>query len=180
MKENGWTVVKDRTGAIGPYAYKGDQWVSYDDVEMIRKKSQLIRDQDLGGGMVWALDLDDFRNTCGDGNYPLLSTIKSVLGRPKRALGSSQFMNPTISTENLSPIIDNSIIQVVHHKPMITTTTPTSILSMAMCAQQPFKVDSRDCSKYYQCVFGRYMPHRCPGGTFWNRVSKFRPLVSKI
>lgn len=33
--------------------------------------------------MVWALDLDDFRNTCGQGAYPLLTTIKNVLGKPK-------------------------------------------------------------------------------------------------
>ena len=25
--------------------------------------------------MIWALDLDDFRNMCGDGHYPLLATI---------------------------------------------------------------------------------------------------------
>ncbi|OXA59868.1 putative chitinase 3 [Folsomia candida] len=83
VQKDGWTVVHDETGAMGPYAYKGNQWVSYDDVAMIRKKSQLIRDMGLGGGMVWALDLDDFRNTCGQGAYPLLTTIKNVLGKPK-------------------------------------------------------------------------------------------------
>ena len=30
--------------------------------------------------MVWALDLDDFNNRCGQGRHPLLNTIKSVLG----------------------------------------------------------------------------------------------------
>ena len=34
----GYTVVKDPAGAIGPYAYKGNQWVGYDDVAMIRYK----------------------------------------------------------------------------------------------------------------------------------------------
>ena len=38
QKEGGWTVVKDPTGAMGPYAYKGDQWVGYDDTEIIAKK----------------------------------------------------------------------------------------------------------------------------------------------
>ena len=46
-------------------------------------QSQYIRDMGLAGGMIWALDLDDFRNRCGQGNHPLLSTIKSVLGAPK-------------------------------------------------------------------------------------------------
>ncbi len=37
----------------------------------------------LGGGMVWALDLDDFKNVCGNGHHPLMNTIKRILG-PKK------------------------------------------------------------------------------------------------
>jgi hypothetical protein len=33
----------------------------------------------LGGGMVWAIDHDDFRNRCGDGRNPLLKAIKDEL-----------------------------------------------------------------------------------------------------
>lgn len=29
--------------------------------------------------MVWSLDLDDFKGSCGEGNYPLLNAIKDVL-----------------------------------------------------------------------------------------------------
>lgn len=35
----------------------------------------------LGGAMVWALDLDDYRNVCGQGHYPLLSAIMNNLGQ---------------------------------------------------------------------------------------------------
>merc|ERR1712106_927658 len=82
--KNGWTVVKDDAKRMGPYAYKDDQWVGFDDVDMIRQKSQYVRDMGLGGGMVWALDLDDFRGNCGDGKYPLMNEIRKVLGPAKK------------------------------------------------------------------------------------------------
>lgn len=59
--KKGWEVVKDEDGNIGPYARKGDQWVSFDDQPMIRHKSEFVLHNNLGGAMIWALDLDDFR-----------------------------------------------------------------------------------------------------------------------
>jgi len=77
--QQGATVVQDPLGTMGPYAYSGNQWVSYDDVAMVQKKSEYVQSKGLGGAMVWALDLDDFFNRCGTGNYPLLKTINKVL-----------------------------------------------------------------------------------------------------
>lgn len=65
---------------MGPYATLHDQWVSFDDDFMIRHKAEFIRAMDLGGAMIWALDLDDFTGKyCGCGKYPLLTTINYVL-----------------------------------------------------------------------------------------------------
>merc|ERR1711997_822202 len=69
----------DEQGRLGPIAQAGNQWVGYDDITMIRKKSQFIKDHGFGGGMIWALDLDDFSNRCGCENYPLLRTTNRVL-----------------------------------------------------------------------------------------------------
>nr|BAA14014.1 Pjchi-2 [Penaeus japonicus] len=75
----GYTVVKDPEGRMGPYAYSGNQWVGYDDIAMIRYKSEWIKQMGLAGGMIWALDLDDFKNRCGCEPHPLLRTINRVL-----------------------------------------------------------------------------------------------------
>ena len=42
VKSQGYTPVRDPEGRIGPYAYKGNQWVSYDDVSDIRRKVRII------------------------------------------------------------------------------------------------------------------------------------------
>ncbi len=81
VKNKGWQVVRDAEGRMGPYAFKGTQWVSFDDIDTIEQKMDLLKDLDLGGAMIWALDLDDFNNQCGNGNYPLLKTINHNLGR---------------------------------------------------------------------------------------------------
>lgn len=51
--KHGWTVVKDPEGRLGPYAYKGNQWVSFDDQETLKRKTQFIKQLGLAGGMVW-------------------------------------------------------------------------------------------------------------------------------
>lgn len=79
INEGSWTVVQDEEGAMGPYAYRDRQWTSFDDVDMVRKKSELAKTMGLGGAMIWALDLDDFHNSCGCEAYPLLKTINRVL-----------------------------------------------------------------------------------------------------
>lgn len=90
-----------------PYLVKGNQWVSYDDQESLKRKVNLfsimnsyslmfadyivnfivclnqvdfVNSKGLGGIMVWTLDLDDFTGSCGDGKYPLLRAINQELG----------------------------------------------------------------------------------------------------
>lgn len=81
VNNQGWKVVRDDENRMGPYAYRGNQWVSFDDIDTIEQKIQLLKDYGLGGAMIWALDLDDFNDQCGNGKYPLLKTINFGLGR---------------------------------------------------------------------------------------------------
>lgn len=38
VKNHGWTVIQDSERRMGPYAFHGNQWVSYDDAATIRLK----------------------------------------------------------------------------------------------------------------------------------------------
>ena len=79
IKQQGWEVRQPEPNNLGPYAFRGNQRVGFDDVAMIRRKSEFVKRNGYGGGMIWALDLDDFRNVCNCETYPLLKTINRVL-----------------------------------------------------------------------------------------------------
>ncbi|XP_014649631.1 PREDICTED: chitotriosidase-1 isoform X1 [Ceratotherium simum simum] len=63
-----------------PYAFQGDQWVGFDDVESFKTKVSYLKQKELGGAMVWALDTDDFAGSfCNQGRYPLIKTLQVEL-----------------------------------------------------------------------------------------------------
>jgi len=136
VRNRGWTVVQDPESRMGPYAYKGSQWVSYDDPEMIKRKAQFVRDLDLGGGMVWALDLDDFRGRCNDGSHPLMHVIQRVLAqppnehdrpvRPSPSLGGSPEWKPPTTITAIKPTLQPTI-------PDVTQNTPTGTEFKVIC-----------------------------------------------
>lgn len=65
--------------AMGPYAYRRNQWVGYDDEAIVRKKAQYVVEHGLGGIMFWAIDNDDFRGTCTGKPYPLIEAAKESM-----------------------------------------------------------------------------------------------------
>nr|AAA61639.1 venom chitinase [Chelonus sp.] len=79
QKAGDWEVVQDNEKGV-PYAVKGNQWVSFDDLAAIKAKAQFIKQEGLGGAMVWSIETDDFKGLCGE-KYPVLKALNSVLGR---------------------------------------------------------------------------------------------------
>ena len=77
IKNKGWTEVDDLK--MGPYAYKGNQWVGYDTPKSAKNKANYIVEKGLKGGMIWDYSTDDFGNKCGLGAYPVMNAIKSGL-----------------------------------------------------------------------------------------------------
>ncbi|KAG7164861.1 chitinase 10-like 4 [Homarus americanus] len=187
----GWTVVRDSEGSMGPYAYKGNQWVGFDDTGTIRYKSEYIKNMGLGGGMIWALDLDDFKNRCGCEHHPLLRTINRVLRNypvpdPKCAsFGGSvsifkDQMTGDLPARAASPSITESTPPVWTPKPTTAATTQrtTTRASSAIAAQKADyqcltdgnMAHPNDCRKYITCNHGEGTVHKCMGNLVWDKV----------
>ncbi|XP_049548012.1 acidic mammalian chitinase-like [Anopheles darlingi] len=75
--QNGWIKVKDDKQKV-PYAYSDRQWMSYEDKESISNKCKYVGEHNLGGVMMWSIDMDDFRGSLGC-KYPLLLTVNQCL-----------------------------------------------------------------------------------------------------
>lgn len=181
--KKGWKVIRDRKGRIGPYAYSGDQWVSFDEISMIRHKSEYIKAMGLGGGMIWALDLDDFKNICGCEEYPLLRTINRVLRGykvpdPKCILGKSQ-SKPMITTIKpatkppTTPALSTSSFE--ENKPPyeieeLDNSAGGAVIppSSKPCQGQMFVSHESNCNSYYMCNQGELQEQSCPQGLYWN------------
>ncbi|MGH0179421.1 UNVERIFIED_CONTAM: hypothetical protein FKN15_001705 [Acipenser sinensis] len=64
-----------------PYAYKGTEWVGYDNQKSFEIKVQWLMQNKFGGAMVWTIDTDDFSgNFCHQGKYPLINVLHKAFG----------------------------------------------------------------------------------------------------
>ena len=95
IKNEGWTEVWLDDQQV-PYAYQGNQWVGFDSLRSIEVKTKYIIANGLGGGMIWAVDLDDFHGTCGQGKNPLMNKMRAVFN------GTS---GPVLPVTTKSPVI---------------------------------------------------------------------------
>ncbi|OWR42920.1 chitinase-related protein 1 precursor [Danaus plexippus plexippus] len=176
IRNQGWKVVRDPGGRIGPYATLSDQWVSFDDDFMIRHKAEYVRAMDLGGAMVWSLDLDDFTGRyCGCGNSPLLSNINHVLrdreAPPPCSLKEIQDSSTPVSTPSTTTNIEveNDSQEDSESGSSGTDEIEGGDLEGKSCSGITFKEDELDCAKYYLCINEQYIQLTCPSPLVWNQ-----------
>ncbi|CAM1302341.1 Uncharacterised protein g3229 [Pycnogonum litorale] len=78
LKKGGWTIIYGND-KVGPYAYKGDQWISYMDVDAVEKVANYVKDNSLGGTMLFTLNQDDNEQSCCSIKLPVQTAVKTVL-----------------------------------------------------------------------------------------------------
>ncbi|XP_066480752.1 acidic mammalian chitinase [Tiliqua scincoides] len=95
--KNGATEAWDSPQDV-PYAYKGNEWLGYDNIKSFQIKAEWLKQNNFGGAMVWAIDLDDFTGTfCNQGKFPLITTLKNALGLQSASCTAPAEPNPPIT-----------------------------------------------------------------------------------
>ncbi|KAL0882853.1 hypothetical protein ABMA27_016384 [Loxostege sticticalis] len=176
-----WTVMHPNPKAMGPVAFKGNQWVGYDDIAIVKKKAEYVAENGLGGIMFWSIDNDDFRGNCHDKPYPLIEAAKEayivklgatdnsiVTDRPQSVTrASSRRRNrPRSSTTTTTekPATAAKTKSSKRKSSAVTSTTPAwNIItpeppttpdpgSDFKCTDEGFFPHPRDCKKYFWCL----------------------------
>ncbi|EAA03527.5 AGAP011033-PA, partial [Anopheles gambiae str. PEST] len=114
-----------------PYAYRGNQWISYDDVNSIAIKVQYAKRMNLGGIMVWSIESDDARGICGEGQHPITSAVyREVFGTGAPTPGTTTTTAKTTTTSTARPITTTTT-----QRPLTTTTTTYRTTTTATTAR---------------------------------------------
>lgn len=170
MGSDKWTIVQDEKTKV-PYAYKGNQWVGYDDIASVNLKARYVKEQNLGGAMIWSIETDDFRGKCGQGKFPLLVSIRkglngeTVENPPEGSVSSTtstttSTSTPSLSTSTQSPSSSTSTPSTSQATSSATSSSPTSTSTSPgqsttknpdefVCKSEGF-FKGKDCASFYR------------------------------
>ncbi|XP_064482748.1 endochitinase-like [Ornithodoros turicata] len=179
VKDNGWTREWDDIGKC-PYAYKDKQWVGYEDEQSMQIKMDYIREHGYGGAMVWAIDMDDYKEECGC-KYPLMNIIHDKMAdyvaptsQPSQEPSSSSSKSWTWwsqpSSSSSSTTTTSKSWTWWSQPSSSTSPRPRPPPGTVDCSNPAFThyAHESDCSKFYECVHGEAMEHSCYGDTVWD------------
>uniref|UniRef100_A0A6G1SIN4 Putative chitinase 3 n=1 Tax=Aceria tosichella TaxID=561515 RepID=A0A6G1SIN4_9ACAR len=143
------TLVWDNEQMI-PYAYKGDQWVGFDDPRSFKMKVQWLKQNGYSGIMIWSVDMDDFAGTCMGLRFPLIKSAKEELkgyyvpNLVESAQGSS--LHTSINAKDKDELqCEETDGHITYHK------------------------DKKDCTMYYMCEGSRKHHMPCPQNLVFNQ-----------
>jgi chitinase len=106
---------------------------------------EYIKQEGFGGGMTWAIDMDDFRSVCGKENALL------------------KVMNQHLSGHEVIPPVTSS------PSPTTSTSAPVRPPTEVDCSSGiHYFPHETDCSKYYWCINGEPKLQSCGAGTIWD------------
>ncbi|EDW85810.1 uncharacterized protein Dwil_GK23269 [Drosophila willistoni] len=128
-----------------PYAYKGRQWVGYENRRSLSLKAEYAKNQQLGGIMIWSLESDDFQGKCGEGRNPLLRAINQVLFGQNTPTGLHEEEDDATVTAHSFECPDHTSMGYMR--------------------------DPLNCSRFYYCNAGISFSFDCPEGLHFDSIT---------
>ncbi|CAF3404631.1 unnamed protein product [Rotaria sp. Silwood1] len=152
MKET-WDAKQLVPYIAGPY---NQPKAGVENVRSMKYKANYIKKNNLGGAMIWTLDMDDFRGQfCCQGKFPLIKTIKAVLHGQLKLLPKEKICStcPTKEYKNFKPETQPQTTEKTTKKPKKSkrdadTPSPQDVCEELKDGQWP---DPSDCKSYYLC-----------------------------
>lgn len=99
MSDNDLTPVFYKDAAVKAITWDNDQWVSFDDQETFKIKSDFAKSQCLGGVLVWSVDYDDSNNTLSRGLAAALGNEINIDTSTGLALTESETSDTTTTSK---------------------------------------------------------------------------------
>ncbi|XP_044591649.1 probable chitinase 10 [Cotesia glomerata] len=149
LNEDNTTLVWDSEQQV-PFAYRDDQWVGFDDERSLINKMNWLKEEGFGGIMIWSVDMDDFRGSCGAGKYPLISAMKNEL------------LNYSVKLEYEGPYETST------RNGKYTTKDPNEVTCDEEDNHISYHPDKNDCTMYYMCEGERKHHMPCPVNLVFN------------
>ncbi|CAF3719429.1 unnamed protein product [Adineta steineri] len=152
MKET-WDAKQLVPYIAGPY---NQPKAGVENVRSMKYKANYIKQNNLGGAMIWTLDMDDFRGQfCCQGKFPLIKTIKAVLHGQVKLLPKEKICAscPTKEYKDFKPQTQPQTTEKTTKKPKKSkrdadTPTPEDVCEELKDGQWP---DPSDCKSYFLC-----------------------------
>lgn len=156
-----------------PYAYYDDQWISYEDKESIAEKTNYAISRGLGGVMVWSIETDDFRGVCGNGRFPLLSTVNQIWNgqsNPGNPITTTTQRPATTTTQRPATTTQAPLPSTTTTQRPTTTTTSSPGGAIPICYKWGNIRNPNNCATYYACIgIGYpYVVMNCGAGLYYN------------
>ncbi|XP_070696377.1 acidic mammalian chitinase-like [Pempheris klunzingeri] len=139
-----------------PFAFKGNEWVGFENRQSYEIKVQYLKDNKFGGAFIWSLDLDDFDGQfCGEGSYSLISHLRILL--------DSDFPPPPPVTTR-PPVITTNRPGTTATTTSAKTTTTGDVSGSNFCAGKAdgLYLNDKDRNAFYHCFHEHTYSQRCP------------------
>uniref|UniRef100_A0A182LSR7 GH18 domain-containing protein n=1 Tax=Anopheles culicifacies TaxID=139723 RepID=A0A182LSR7_9DIPT len=169
--ESSWSRKQFDSVQGAAFASGNGDWVTYDTVEVIAQKCNLISKYGLGGGMVWSIETDDFKGICGP-KFTLLSALNScVKNGPAPVTTTRTTAKPATTKPTTRPATTKPTTRPATTKPTTrpattkpttrpATTRPAPTTTKAVtagsgpfvCTRDGFFRDPYDCNKFYSKI----------------------------